>query len=837
MPDISEVQNEDLVLAINPAVDPAVFDISKYEGFLEALCGTRDYQKEAIRTTLRYLLSGRYANATELVAENFKANVALREMYGNVNQMQRRLLFPDRLSGALDLATGSGKSFVLYGIASIMLAEGVVDQVLVLCPSLTIEAGLMEKFRALSVSHDLRDILPDAAVVRSPGIISSDESIIAGSICIENYHATLPSVRSSIRPTLNGKGERTLVLNDEAHHLYSGTGDLRKWAEFVGDPAFGFHYIIGVSGTCYQGDDYFPDVISRYSLRQAIEAGFVKTIDYVAEDAPGTREEKFQKIYDNHIYNKTQAYRKVKPLTLLVTRDIAGCKRLTEELASFLAEREHVSKEEAAKKVLAVTSDASHRANLAQLPLVDRKDNAVEWITSVSMLTEGWDVQNVFQIVPHEERAFSSKLLISQVLGRGLRIPDAYRGERPVVIVFNHDAWSSRIRHLVDEVLEIESRLYSEAVVKPQDYNFALVNIDYTKTQRAEKHESKDKFEFSKGYVSLASQVEQLERETTYTRAITGSQRKKRTLIRFKMYTVDDVAEHIHSKFKAIDLEEKTNYSEKYPIKWLKKIILASLKRVGETRRQVSEENRQRLQAAFGVVHRKTSQTVRYTMTPGAIHQFSTANRNRDSVGVSALRRSDTTVFFDENALTLSDEGTRTVLADVVADETLPRSAFDQISNPFDFRTPQNLVIANHQPERLFVRKLVQSENAQVLTGWIKSTDQDFYPIEYGWRKGEHFRRGFFNPDFFLCVNGTVIVVEIKGDEELDDPSEENRAKYRAAVNHFSLVKESVENQNYVFHFLTPKDYDAFFQFLRDGRVDYTSSLDAALASDGNGDS
>ena len=60
---------------------------------------------------------------------------------------------------------------------------------------------------------------------------------------------------------------------------------------------------------------------------------------------------------------------------------------------------------------------------------MDEKDNPVEWITSVSMLTEGWDVKNVFQIVPHEERAFNSKLLIAQVLGRGLRIPEEYKGD------------------------------------------------------------------------------------------------------------------------------------------------------------------------------------------------------------------------------------------------------------------------------------------------------------------------------------------------------------------------------------------------------------------------
>ena len=87
---------------------------------------------------------------------------------------------------------------------------------------------------------------------------------------------------------------------------------------------------------------------------------------------------------------------------------------------------EGISSEEANKKVLIVTSAPEHQANVRSLEAVDRSDNPVEWITSVSMLTEGWDVQNVFQIVPHEKRAFNSKLLIAQVMGRGLRIPAAY---------------------------------------------------------------------------------------------------------------------------------------------------------------------------------------------------------------------------------------------------------------------------------------------------------------------------------------------------------------------------------------------------------------------------
>lgn len=832
MPDVSEIQNEDLALKVSLAVDPAVFDVTKYEAFIDVLCGTREYQKDAICTTLRYLLGGRYANLSALVRENFKNNEALQEMYGSVGRLDRRLLFPDRLSASLDLATGTGKSYVLYGVAAVMMAEGAIDQALVLCPSLTIESGLTEKFRDLAVSGDLRDSLPEDAVLRSPTIINASESIVQGTICVENYHAALPSSRSSVRPTLVGKGTRTLILNDEVHHIYSGfaSGDIRRWAEFVGDPDFAFRYIIGASGTCYQGDDYFPDVISRYSLRQAIEAGFVKSIDYVAEDSPGGRDEKFQKIYDNHIENKTQKYRKVKPLTILVARDIAGCKRLTEDLLDFLAAREEITKEDAAKKVLAVTSDAHHAKNVTQLPLVDRADNPIEWITSVSMLTEGWDVKNVFQIVPHEERAFSSKLLIAQVLGRGLRIPDEYRGERPVVVVFNHDAWSSQIKHLVDEVLEIESRLYSEVVPKPVDYNFDLVNIDYTKTQQAEEHPETEQFEFTKGFVSLASQVEQLERETTFVRAVTGATRQKRTLIRYQMHSVDDVAEHIHNKLKAIDVEESTSYATKYSTDWLCALIRRSLRKVGETKDQVTEENRQRLQGAFGVVHRKRSQTVRYTMTPNSLVTISTRSRHRDSVGVSALRRGDATVFLDDQAATLSDDGTRVVLGDVLADESLPRSAYDHVSNQYDFKTPQNVVIANHQPERLFVRQLVRQENAQALLGWIKSTDQDFYEIEYSWRRGEHVKRGFFNPDFFLSVEKGVIVVEVKGDEELDDPSDENRGKYRAAVDHFAQVNSMSGDATYSIHFLTPRDYDAFFQFVRDGRSDYTSALDAALA-------
>jgi type III restriction enzyme len=39
---------------------------------------------------------------------------------------------------------------VLYGLALILLAEGAVDRILVLCPSNTIEDGLLKKFKELA---------------------------------------------------------------------------------------------------------------------------------------------------------------------------------------------------------------------------------------------------------------------------------------------------------------------------------------------------------------------------------------------------------------------------------------------------------------------------------------------------------------------------------------------------------------------------------------------------------------------------------------------------------------------------------------------------------------
>lgn len=823
-------QNKDLVLKVSPNYDPKRFDPNKYEDFLDALCTDREYQKEAIRDTIRYFLCGEYKSLKELAEENYHKNPKLQEKYSSFEDFLEHLQLPEKLSCSLDHATATGKSYVMYGIARILLAVGAVDQVLVLCPSNTIESGLTEKFRNLSADRTLKDLLPADSKIANPRIINASNTIQKGDICIENIHATYINTKSAIEDSLAGKGERTLVLNDEAHHLMSPSDTaLKKWKEFLLDPKYGFKFIVNVSGTCYIGDDYFTDVIHRFSLRDSIENKFVKSIRYVAEDSSGSEDEKFQKIYDNHIENKTAKYRKVKPITILVTKNIAACKRLTYKLVAFLAEKEMISKENAAEKVLIVTSANEHKSNIPILRRVDDKENPIEWITSVSMLSEGWDVKNVFQIVPHEERAFNSKLLIAQVLGRGLRIPEVYKGNQPVVTVFNHDSWSGSIKHLVDEVLEIENRIHSYPVEKKEDYNFDIYQIDYEKViEQTKQYPKEDEFQLlKKGYITFSTQDEIISEKTEYEIVITGVRDIREYYITHKMYSVEEVANDIFNRLYWFDQDADTQYSKKWTKEKIAKIINQSLKERNDKTGQVSEENHQKTLQAFGVIGRKSSTFPRIVPKSKEPYKISTREINKNSVGLGALRR-DSTVFGDDYSLKLGEENDRKLLKELIEmKEDGELIDLVKVDNHYNFKTPLNLVLSSFKPERRFIKGLTAEQTAKAIDAWIKSLDVGFYSIEYSWRKGEHPKQGSFNPDFFIKMGKDIVVVEIKMD---NDVSDENRAKLRYSKEHFARVNELQKEQGYYFKFLSPGSYDMFFKALREKTYkDFRSELEAKL--------
>ena len=834
MLDRQTFQNKDLVLKVSPNYDPKRFDPNKYEAFLDALCGDREYQKEAIREVLRYFLGGEYRSLRDLAEKNYQNNPKLQENYSSLDDFIKHLQLPDKLSCSLEHATATGKSYVMYGIARILLAEGAVEQVLVLCPSNTIEAGLTEKFRSLSADRTLKDLLPANSKIINPRIINASNTIQKGDICIENIHATYMNTKSAIEDSLVGKGERTLILNDEAHHLMSPSDTaLKKWKEFLLDSKYGFKYIVNLSGTCYIGDDYFTDVIHRFSLRDSIESKFVKSIRYVAEDSSRGENEKFQKIYENHLENKKVKYHKVKPITILVTKNITACKRVADELIKFLAKKEKGSKEKAAEKVLIVTSANEHKGNIPILRRVDDKDNPVEWIASVSMLSEGWDVKNVFQIVPHEERAFNSKLLIAQVLGRGLRIPDVYKGEQPVVTVFNHDKWSGSIKHLVDEVLEIEKRIHSYPVAKKEDYNFDLYQIDYEKViEESKEYPKEDEFELlKKGFITYSSQDKTVPVETEYEMAVTGARDKRGYYISHKLYPIDEVANDISNRLYVFDMDVGTNYTKEWTKEKITQAIRNSLEKVKDKTGMISEENRQKTIQAFGVIKRKSSTFPRIAPKSKEPYKISTRAIRKASVGIGSLRRGDSTIFWDDYSLISGDAGDIKLLKELDEDESLPKSAMVKVENKYNFKTPLNVALADYEPERKFIKGLVKEENAKIIDVWVKSPDVGFYSIDYSWRKGEHPTQGKFNPDFFIKIGTDILVVEIK-DDKADEgmAGEENKKKLVYAREHFDRINELQREQKYYFKFLSPMSYDSFFKALREKTyMNFIAEIEARL--------
>ena len=608
-----------LILKVSPAVDRAKWDESRYEAFIDTLCGDREYQKDAIRTALRYWLSGEYANLRVLAQANYDGNATLEARYGSWAGMQRHLQVPNQLSASLDLATGTGKSWVLYGLAAILLAEGVADRVLVLCPSTTIESGLLEKFRDLASVTDLRDLLPADAKITAPRIINASQSITEGSICVENYHAVLEHVGSSIRESLAGKGARVVVLNDEAHHVANESDTkTKKWKEFLSDQDYDFRYILGVSGTCYVGDEYFADVIYRYSLRQAMEEKYVKTVEYVAEmPRTGDPDEKWQLIRNRHEETRRKLKKRklvIRPLTIIVTPKISKCQDVADELKAFLIEHAGLPAEVADEQVLVVYNNAP---DVRKLPYLDGPASKVEWVVSVSMLNEGWDVKRVFQIVPHEERAFNSKLLIAQVLGRGLRIPNGWTGEQPEVTVFNHDAWASRIRHLVNEILEIEKRISSH-VLEDSPYHFDLHNIDYTLQETSVKKPMVGEYTlFAKEFVDLATDSPAEDVSIEFERAASGEHYKWQTRVQHKTYAPREVAEEMYRRLDEAqdpddrDPKMRTVYTDKFSVDRFEQIVKASLARLKV--KVATESMKQKFLQSLGTLRRKTSENVRYT--------------------------------------------------------------------------------------------------------------------------------------------------------------------------------------------------------------------------------
>jgi type III restriction enzyme len=882
--------------------DVTRFDFSEVEDYVRALTGDRDYQFDAVKEILVYLWGGIYDTVTDLARENYRKKEAIRQRFHSEDHFLRLLPLPDRLSGVCHLATGTGKSYVMFAVAHLSILLGKVRRVLVLGPSSTvIEAGLREKFNDCLYgerSAELKPYLPERHRYKVIRLATCKDVIEDDSIVIENINAIYTKDRNSLGDTLFSQKGEVLVLSDEVHHAYShltfsgeavgydfaagreGRGDdlvERLWMKYIREePLIRRH--IGFTGTPYNTNEYFPDVICNYSIKDAIDEKIIKRINPILKtetdegDNELTRTQRFEQIIATHTENKKKygypgknGKARVKPITIFINPTQAAAQRNCDEFVKVLADvlREKdaacadlprsVLEQTAREKVICVISklgEADYKQKLEQVEQVDpgKIGGKVEFIFAVNKLSEGWDVDNVFQIVPAEERVFNSKLLISQVLGRGLRLPrkvslEEVRHNYPVVTITNHDRFARHITELLDEVTECELRLTSHAItdqdLKRYSHHFNLFNLKYLPAMRVVERKPEET-DTARRELVLTPSGERLNVRVTYLKGI------KRFKLSKDFFTVDQIVLDVERRFKntafesshfdfgdGIVLEQVPGRTE------IEQIIDRAMARTGIKGDRLSLENRQQIDLFFNQFLPKGKKKVVREHIEGEIEGIRTTEMQQTSTRAGSLDH-DTSVFISEDYENELDEQNLFILRELTRskkqlslDETwLTTAGFNPeyirqlvpfkhlyAVNPSLFRTPQDLVILHHQPEQQFVFRLI--EDSRYVNTWIKSPDRDFYSLDYEyWKGGKDRVRRFFNPDFFIrivirhCllripqeapalerlrqledqgIEEVILVVEIKSD---DDQSEETRAKDQYAREHFKALNSRLREVN-----------------------------------------
>lgn len=111
---------------------------------------------------------------------------------------------------------------------------------------------------------------------------------------------------------------------------------------------------------------------------------------------------------------------------------------------------------------------------------VEKPDNPVEIVIHVNMLKEGWDVNNLYTIVPL--RTAASKILREQMVGRGLRLPYGERtGDKDVdaVMLTAHDKFADIIAEAQkgDSIFKAGNVIKAEEIV-PEQVTYTQLTIE-----------------------------------------------------------------------------------------------------------------------------------------------------------------------------------------------------------------------------------------------------------------------------------------------------------------------------------------------------------------------
>lgn len=356
------------------------------------------------------------------------------------------------------LATGVGKTRLMGAfIAYLHLAHG-INNFFVLAPNLTIYNKLITDFTRNTPKYVFKGIAEFAQ--QPPLIITGDNYDQTGAavdeqsvdlahdvrINIFNISKINSEVRGGKEPRIKRMKEvlgdsyfnhlanlPDLVLLMDESHRYRASAGVRSINELK--PLFGLEVTATPFVESSRGPVPFKNVVMDYPLARAMEDGFVKEPAVVTQrnfDAKAHTPEEIEKTkledgvrlheatkVELLTYARENDVKPVKPFMLVIARDTTHAGQLL-----ALLESEAFYEGRYQGKVIQVDSSrtgAKEEEMVTRLLAVESVDEPTEIVIHVNMLKEGWDVTNLYTIVPL--RAANARTLIEQSIGRGLRLP------------------------------------------------------------------------------------------------------------------------------------------------------------------------------------------------------------------------------------------------------------------------------------------------------------------------------------------------------------------------------------------------------------------------------
>jgi type III restriction enzyme len=407
---------------------------------------------------------------------------AIKSEFATVEEFERD--FP---SLCFALATGVGKTRLMGAFVTYLFQAEGIRNFFVLAPNLTIYNKLIADFTPNTPKYVFKGIGEFA--INPPVVITGDtyESATAARgqlfdnpddchINIFNVSKINSEVRGGNAPRIKRLSEYIgqsyfdylaglddlVMLMDESHR-YRATAGVRAINELK--PILGLELTATPQVENGSKSVPFKNVIYSYPLSAAMTDGFVKepavatreNFDANAYSAEGLEKVKLEdgvRIHENtkvelEVYGRNNDQEVVKPFMLVVATDTEHANALQQVI-----EGDEFFEGRYKGKVIQVHSNLRGEVKdevVEQLLTVENPDNPVEIVIHVNMLKEGWDVTNLYTIVPL--RAANSRTLVEQSIGRGLRLPYGKRVGVPAVdrlTIVSHDKFQEIVDHAND---------------------------------------------------------------------------------------------------------------------------------------------------------------------------------------------------------------------------------------------------------------------------------------------------------------------------------------------------------------------------------------------------